>query len=112
MKKTDPWKLDELKVVLKQFRNGKSRDPDSYAYEIFKESIAGDDLLQAVLNLMNCIKTQQKYPTALKKCNISTIHKKKNKKLFKNYRGIFRVQTLRTILDQLIYNDAYPLSNY
>ena len=108
MNKTDPWNMEDLKVVLKQLKDNKSRDPDNYNHEIFKESVAGTDLLQAVLNLMNCIKKQQKYPKQLRKSNITPIHKKKSKKLFQNYRGIFRVQTLRTILDRLIYNQAYP----
>ena len=63
--------------------------------------------MEAVLKLMNLIKSKQTYPKILEKCNISSIHKKKSKKEFQNYRGIFRVQTLRSILDRLTYNDCY-----
>ena len=50
---------------------------------------------------MNLIKSKQAYPNILEKCKISSIHKKKSKKQRK------RVQTLRSILDRLTYNDCY-----
>ena len=53
------------------------------------------------------IKTQQKYPSVMEKCNITSLHKKKSKRDFDNYRGVFRVQILRSILDKLMYNDSY-----
>ena len=41
-------------------------------------------------------------------CNISSIHKKKGSlNQFGSYRGVFRVQVLRNILEKLIYNDEY-----
>ena len=69
--------------------------------------LAGDDLLLAVLKLMNLIKSKQKYPKILEKCNITSIYKKKSRRDFNNYRGVFRVQILRSILDRLTYNDSY-----
>ena len=49
----------------------------------------------------------------MEKCNITAIHKKKSKKDFQNYRGVFRVQILRSILDRLTYNDCYyTIDNY
>ena len=104
---TDEWTLDDLKTALKQLQNDKSRDPEGFANEIFKESVAGEDLLVAVFKLMNLINTSQKYPTILEKCNISSIYKKKSRRDFNNYRGVFRVQILRSILDRLTYNDCY-----
>ena len=59
------------------------------------------------LKIMNMIKNRQQYPKILEKSNITSIHKKKSKKDFENYRGIFRVQILRSILDRLVYNDSY-----
>ena len=56
---------------------------------------------------MNKLKEKQIYPKILEKCNITSIHKKKSRKDFKNYRGVFRVQILRSILDRLTYNDSY-----
>ena len=55
------------------------------------------------------MKTQQVFPEPLKLSNISSLYKNKgSRKDFDNYRGIFRVTILRSILDRLIYNDEYP----
>ena len=72
-KKSEPWTIDELKTVLKQLENDKSRDAEGFANEIFKESAAGEDLLLAVLKLMNLIKVRQQYPKIMEKCNISSL---------------------------------------
>ena len=105
--KTENWTMDDLKEVLKHLPDNKSRDPEGLANELFKESVACTDLLEATLKLMNMIKKTQQYPEVLEKCNITSIHKKKSKKDFDNYRGVFRVQIVRNILDRLIYNDCY-----
>ena len=105
--KSDPCTMDDLKYVLKQLETEKSRDADGFANEVFKEEAAGDDLLLAVLKMMNRIKEKQKFPKLLQKCNITCIHKKKSKKLFVNYRGVFRVCVLRSILNRLMYNESY-----
>ena len=100
--------MDQLVVVLKYLKRNKSRDPLGYANEIFKNDVAGEDLKKAILLLMNKIKAEQKYPEALELCDISSIYKNKGaRNNFENYRGIFRVPILRTILDRLIYNDEY-----
>ena len=94
--------------MLNHLKKNKSRDPFGYANEIFRSDVAGDDLKKALLNLMNKIKETQVFPEALETCNISSIWKKKNSRNdFENYRGIFRVNIFRSILDRLIYNDEY-----
>ena len=108
--KTPPWSMNELDNVLKNLKKNKSRDPMGYANEIFSPSIAGLDFRLAILNLMNRIKAEQKYPEVLEMCNISSIYKNRgSRNSFENYRGIFRVSILRTILDRLIYNDEYSI---
>ena len=106
-RKTEPWTMEDLKFALKHLEENKSRDPEGYSNELFKETVAGDDLLLAVLKLMNLMKERQEYPENLEKCNITPLHKKASKKDYKNYRGVFRVQVLRSILDRLLYNDSY-----
>ena len=106
---TSDWTEEELNVVLKQLKNQKARDPMGLANELFKPSNAGSDLVRATLKMMNQIKKQQIVPDILKSCNITSLYKKKgSRKDFSNYRGIFRVTSLRSILDKLIYNDKYP----
>ena len=54
--------MEDLKLAIKQLGSNKSRDPEGLINEIFKEAAAGDDLLIAVLRLMNLIKSKQHYP--------------------------------------------------
>ena len=106
--KTDDWTDDDLNQVLKDLKNGTSRDPFGYSNELFKCEIAGKDLRLAVLKLMNKTKQQQKIPRSMQSCNITSIYKNKGpRNKFGSYRGIFRVTVLRNILDRLIYNDMY-----
>ena len=105
--KSDPWDMDDLLTVLKKLGKDKARDADGFCNELFKEEVAGNDLLKAVLKLMNLIKEKQTYPKAMEKCNITSLHKKGSKNDFANYRGIFRLSVLRSILDTLIYNSSY-----
>ena len=105
---TKSWTMKELEIVLSSLKKNKSRDPLGLANELFSSKIAGTDMKHAVLKLMNQIKTDQVIPEMIKMCNISSIWKRKgSRSTFDNYRGIFRVTILRTILDRLIYNDEY-----
>ena len=70
-------------IRMKQLKNDKSRDAIGHANELFALSVAGKDLLEAVLNLVNMIKERQEFPTALQMCNISLIHKKDPRKTLK-----------------------------
>ena len=68
----------------------------------------GNDLIEAVINFMNNIKEQQTFPKCLQDCNVTSLYKNKgSRKNFNNYRGILRVKILRSILNQLIFNDEY-----
>ena len=58
---------------------------------------------------MNKIKQQLEYPHELEACDISSIYKKGSRNIFNNYRGVFRLTVMRSILDRLIYNDLYPV---
>ena len=107
-KKTPDWTEDDLNNALKQLKNNKSRDPLGYSNELFKPENAGQDLKLAVLKMSNKIKKNQKFPESLNHCNISSLYKNKgSRKIFNNYRGIFRVTVIRSIIDKLIYNDEY-----
>ena len=106
--KTDPWSMEDLEHAVKDLDNDKARDALQYANELFKEGVAGKDLKLALLKFMNLIKEKQKYPEMMEFCNITSLYKHKGlHKDFNNYRGVFRVTVLRSILDRLIYNDNY-----
>ena len=78
MKKTKPWDMEDLKFALKGLAKDKSRDADGYANELFAITVAGDDLMLAVLKLLNCIKDRQQFPKSFEKCNITPLHKSKS----------------------------------
>ena len=109
LNKTQPWSLEDLQHVLKKLPRNKARDSSGYSNELFSPEVAGDDLQKALLSLLNMIKDKQEYPAALQDCNITTIHKKKARNDFHNYRGIFRISVIRSILDRLIYEDSYEV---
>ena len=105
---TPDWTMQDLEVVLKQLKNKKARDPLGISNELFKPENAGEDLKIALLKMSNKIKTQQVVPKALGLCNITSLYKNKgSQKDYNNYRGIFRVTAIRSIIDKLIYNDEY-----
>ena len=106
---TPDWDMKDLERVLKQLKTKKSCDPLGFSNELFKLENAGEDLKAATLKLMNEIKSKQEFPDILKICNITSLYKSKgSRKEYKNYRGIFRVTVLRSLLDKLIYNNEYP----
>ena len=106
--KSEPWTMEEFDAAVKDLDNDKSRDALGHVNELYKKGVVDTDLKLATLKLMNLIKEKQKYPEALEPCNITSIYKHKGShKDMNNYRGVFRVSVLRSILDRLIYNDSY-----
>ena len=57
--------MKQRETVLKYLKKNKSRDPLGYANELFKVEVAGNDLKQGILDLVNKIKSDQTYPEAL-----------------------------------------------
>ena len=49
IKKTPPWTMQNLKNALKDLKYGKTRDAEGFTNDLFKENVAGVDLLFAVL---------------------------------------------------------------
>ena len=75
-----------------------------FTNEIFKEG--GSDLKNAILKLMNGIKSELNPVQFLALANITTIYKNKGSRADLNSdRGIFILTCLRSILDKLIYFD-------
>ena len=104
--KTPKWDIEDVKYVIKHLKKKKSRDSYGFSNELFQ--MGGSDLFEAVLNCMNNIKDQQIFPKCLQDCNVTCLYKSKgSRKDLNNYRGIFRVNILRSILDRLIFNDEY-----
>ena len=72
-------------------------------------SVAGDALQLAVLKILNVVKDKQQFAEALTNCNITSLHNKKARNDSENYRGVFRVAVLRSILYRIMYNTCYEV---
>ena len=83
--KYKPWTKEDLTIVLKYLKSGKSRDPNDHANELYHIDTAGQDFQDALLVLMNKIKDQLVYPQAFETCNISSIYNKGKRNDFANY---------------------------
>ena len=108
--KSVPWSLNDLEMVLKSLKPGKSRDPNGWVRDLFFSDIAGKNLKLPILKLFNKIKEENFIPEFIRKADITTIYKGKGEKSnLENDRGIFLVTTFRSILMKLIYRDKYVL---
>ena len=108
---SEPFQMDDLEIVLKNLKSGKSRDPKGISREIFQPSIIGSNLKQSLLTLFNKIKQQGTIPEFMKETCISTIPKKGPKSELKNERGMFLVNTVRGLLMKLLHNSEARMIN-
>ena len=76
--------------------------------EIFKNVVAGKNLIFSMLELFNKIKAENYIPEFMRRADVTTIYKGKGEKSdLNNDRGIFLITIFRSILMKLIYNDKY-----
>ena len=101
------WTMAQLDTALSNLKNNKSRDPNGYVNETFKDGIIGEDLKMSLLLMMNKLKLHQMVPLQMRLANITTIPKSGSRLELKNERGIFRCPVLRGILMRLIYDSKY-----
>ena len=101
------WLMSDLDLALSNLKLNKSRDPEGYLNEIFKQGVIGDNLKTSLLIMMNRLKRQKLIPKVMNYVNVTTVPKKGSRLLLTNERGIFRVSIIRAILMRLIYNTKY-----
>ena len=101
--KSPPIQMEELEKVLKSLKVGKSRDPDSWISEIFKDGVIGTDLKLSLLMMFNRMKDDISLPECLRTANITMLHKSKSKLELKNWRGIFVTSVLRTLIMKILH---------
>ena len=100
--------FSDIKVVLKDLKKKISKDPYEFPNELFIMSNAGEDLVLAILKLMNKMKENLEFPECLQICNVTNAYKNKgDRSSFDSYRGLFRTPVFRNILDKLLYFDMY-----
>ena len=69
------WTMAQLDTALSNLKNNKSRDPNGYVNETFKDGIIGEDLKMSLLLMMNKLKLHQMVPLQMRLANITTIPK-------------------------------------
>ena len=106
-KEVPDWTIKDLNEALANLKNGKARDYNGFANEIFKEDVIGKNLKESLLIMFNKLKNEKYIPNFLKFANITTVPKKGSSLELTNERGIFRVSVLRNILMNLIYDSKY-----
>ena len=107
-KKSTPWKMEQLEVVLNSLKKDKARDPHGLANDLFREGVAGNFLKLSFLGFFNKMKRDNEIPDFIRLADVTTIYKGKGSKSdLVNDRGIFIVTILRSILMKMIYHDFY-----
>ena len=108
LNKTKLWTPDDILKVLKKLKNNKTSDAMNIVNELVKPDVAGKDLTQSLIAMMNQVKIKLSVPDQMKKELVYSIYKNKGKKDdLNNDRGIFILQVIRSIIDKLIYEDEY-----
>ena len=74
LKKSPSFMREELEKVLRSLKTGKSRDPENWICEIFKEGVLGEDLKNFLVMMFNRMKSQVTIPEAHRTANITNIH--------------------------------------
>ena len=96
---------NNLEAAMKELKMDKSRDPNGWLNELFKEGVSGNNLKICMLNLFNRIKID-----FMRKADVTMIYKGKGGKCdINNDRGIFIVSIFRSLLMKLIYLDIYAM---
>ena len=110
LQKSKPWTKKQLMKILRSLKTNKSKDPHGLVNQLFKENVAGSDMIDSLLIMMNKIKQESEVPESLRWANISLIYKGKGERVsLDSDRGIFVISILRTILMRLIYEDNNEL---
>ena len=101
--------MPDLEKVLEGLKMKKARGPDELSRTIFRKSVIGTDLKESLLQMFNKLKDAGKVPDFMKNAIVTTIPKKGTKLKLENERGIFLVNTIRSILMRLIFNEKYSV---
>ena len=108
--KSADWRTKELRNTIKSLKNNKTRDPSGLLVELLKPPVIGQDLEQAILRLVNGIKSEYFIPQNVQMSNITTIFKSSGSRHdLESDRGIFSLSIWRKLIDKMIYLEKYPL---
>ena len=106
--KSKKWTEENLIKVLRSLKKNKSADPHGLIYELFRPEVIGSDLFTSLLMLCNSVKEQLLIPHFLTFTDVTSIYKQKGDRSdLENDRGLFGVSKIRSIIEKLVYQDAY-----
>ena len=108
-KKSPPFQMKELDIVLNSLKPGKSKDPEKYVAELFKGGAMEGELKISLLMMMNKMKQDITIPESLRTAHITILDKRKSKLDLNNWRGIFVCSLLRKILMKLVHERTYEI---
>ena len=96
-----PFTLEELLIVIKELKRGKTPGYDGFNAELLIE--AGEGLLESLLQIFNIVRVSKVIPTQWNNVLISLIYKNKgSKKELVNYRGIFLTVIVSKVFESLL----------
>ena len=70
-RESNPWEIKNLESAMKSLKKDKTRDPNGWINEIFKEDVAGTNLKISMLTLFNRIRTENYFPEFMRKTDIT-----------------------------------------
>ena len=106
--KSPDWTKSEIIAVLKTLKSNKAKDPLGFCNEIFQIPVAGDDLIESLVAMMNKVKNDMKIPDIFRMKNITPIFKGKGSRADpENDRGVFNCTILNSIFQKLILQSNY-----
>ena len=94
-KKSPDWTMKELNEALSNLKNGKARDPEGYANEIFKDNIIGTNLKDSLLVMFNKMKKEQMLPNFLNYMRASI---QKSTKIYQNVKWVEKEEKVQRII--------------
>ena len=109
-RKSEGWKIDQLRKTLIKLKSGKSRDPHGLVNELFKPEVSGNDFQTSFLMMANKVRNEIFFPKFMQYADIVSIYKGKGDKLdLNNDRGIFIVNIFRSIIMKMVYEEKYEI---
>ena len=94
--------LEELKEIIKRLKRNKAPGPDGITAEIYKAIAEDEEIINALLEILNNWWINAETPEELTKANIASIYKKGNTEMQENYRPISLLQIAYKIFASIL----------
>ncbi len=92
--------IEEVEAVVKNLDPKKAKDASSWKNNIIKEG--GKEMIESLQKICNQIDSQKKIPKEWERMEILAVHKKGDKELMKNKRGLFLTNNVSKIYERIV----------